>query len=165
MTPPANPNILSISRWFIALVAKTRAAPKAVIPHVNNVAMNACVIGVKFRKKSAIVHELPLSKYRDKKVCTGNNLCTIHHFVNPLTGFNKVSPLTSILQLYLFYTIIFIIHFSMESNFFRDRGIWNSFFHERAIYPGIFHAGSPKTELESLLDLYIPGNFLYRPMK
>ena len=47
ITPAANPSIESSSLRLTFFVPKTSAAPAAVIPHVNNVAMSACKTGGK----------------------------------------------------------------------------------------------------------------------
>jgi len=45
ITPAAKPNIASNSLRGTFFVPNTNAAPAAVIPHVNNVAKNACKTG------------------------------------------------------------------------------------------------------------------------
>ena len=50
MTPAAKPNIASNSLRGTFFVPKTRAAPAAVIPHVNIVARSACTTGGKSAK-------------------------------------------------------------------------------------------------------------------
>ena len=45
ITPPVKPNIPSNNRRFIVLKGNTKAAPAAVIPHVNSVAIKAAITG------------------------------------------------------------------------------------------------------------------------
>lgn len=52
ITPPAKPSMPSINFWLTFLVVNTKAAPKAVIPQVNNDASSACTNGLNELKKS-----------------------------------------------------------------------------------------------------------------
>ena len=55
MTPAAKPIMLSSNLKLTCLVKKTKEAPNAVIPHVNNPAINACATGCSARNQSGSI--------------------------------------------------------------------------------------------------------------